>query len=148
MVAKALSGIDVAGLMDATDRNLLNLLRRDGRATFASLAQALGVSEGTIRGRMKRLQASGEIQRFTVRTRGGGVRALIEVNTGGAPTAATANAIAAWPAVELVWETTGDWDLSVVADLGNPDDLNTLIDQVRALEGVQGTRSRLILNEH
>jgi DNA-binding Lrp family transcriptional regulator len=53
--------------MDDIDRQLIALLRNDGRASVASLAKALGVSRGTVQNRMTRLQRDGTIIDYTVR---------------------------------------------------------------------------------
>ena len=47
--------------MDATDQQLLSLLRKDARASIATLAQKLGVSRGTVSNRITRLEDAGVI---------------------------------------------------------------------------------------
>ncbi|MBI2856671.1 MAG: Lrp/AsnC family transcriptional regulator [Chloroflexi bacterium] len=41
--------------MDELDRKIIGILQQDGRASNAKIARQLGVSEGTIRRRLKRL---------------------------------------------------------------------------------------------
>ena len=50
--------------LDATDRKILNILQTDARTSFASIARELGVSEATVRFRVKRLIEKGVILRF------------------------------------------------------------------------------------
>ena len=45
--------------MDRTDRQILNLLHRDGRMANVEIARRIGVSEGTVRKRIDRLMADG-----------------------------------------------------------------------------------------
>ena len=134
--------------MDDIDRKLLGLLRENGRASFTSLAQEVGTSEGTVRARMKRLVTEGIISQFTIKVAGNQVKALIEVvverNT---QTRDVAAAIRAWDGVESVWEVTGEQDLVVVADCPDTHRLNQLIDDIRGIPGTDATRSRLILSE-
>ena len=52
--------------MDEVDETLIAALRRDGRRSISDLAQEIGVSRATVRARMERLIASGEIAGFTV----------------------------------------------------------------------------------
>lgn len=47
--------------MDSTDQNLISALRRDGRASLSELSASLGLSRTTVRARMDRLIAGGEI---------------------------------------------------------------------------------------
>lgn len=113
------------------------------------MAEAVGVSEGTIRSRMKRLTQDGTIRQFTIRTAGNQVKALVEVAVkANVHTVEVAKVIRAWDGVEAVWELTGDNDLMVVADCPTTTDLNALIDRVRLIPGTEATRSRLILKEH
>jgi len=51
--------------MDETDRQLLSALRHDARASLSELALRLGVSRTTVRARIERLRASGEIVGFS-----------------------------------------------------------------------------------
>ncbi|TIO04430.1 MAG: Lrp/AsnC family transcriptional regulator, partial [Mesorhizobium sp.] len=52
--------------MDALDERLVTLLRHDARRSVSDLALDLGVSRATVRGRMERLEKSGEIIGYTV----------------------------------------------------------------------------------
>ncbi len=53
--------------LDETDRLLLEELWRDARQSHQSIASALGVSEGTVRSRLKRLEADGVVRVTTLR---------------------------------------------------------------------------------
>ena len=55
--------------MDDVDQRLIAELRRDGRAALSDLAERLELSRATVRARMERLTARGEIAGFTVVTR-------------------------------------------------------------------------------
>lgn len=139
----------LAGMMDDLDRRLLRTLRADARASYTAMAKDLGVSEGTVRARLKRLVEDGTIRRFTIRTRGADVRGLVEVTVAANVHAgAVAAAIRDWDGVEAVWETTGETDLFVVAECPTTGHLNDLIDRIRTIDGTEATRSRLILKEH
>ncbi|MFX6048678.1 Lrp/AsnC family transcriptional regulator, partial [Acinetobacter baumannii] len=66
-------------MLDATDRQLLALIRTDARIPVAKLAAALGVTRATARARLDRLVTTGVITGFTVTVRDpepGGVRAV------------------------------------------------------------------------
>ena len=130
------------------DRRLLTLLRANGRESFVNLAEALGSSEGTVRAHIRRLTDQGVIHRFTVRTRGANLKALIEIQSDiNVDTSDLTQCIAAWPGVEVVYEVSGHEDLVVVAEADDTDELNEIIDNIRKLPNVRSTRSRLILKE-
>ncbi|KLU09923.1 Lrp/AsnC family transcriptional regulator [Kocuria sp. SM24M-10] len=69
--------------LDELDRRLLALLRENARMTNQALSEALGVAPSTCLARMKNLQRTGVIRRFTVevepRAIGRSIEALISV---------------------------------------------------------------------
>ena len=65
--------------MDDLDRRILTILRRDSRTAYTEIADRVGTSEGTVRNRVERLIDEGIIERFTVATRTGNVKAMVEV---------------------------------------------------------------------
>ena len=52
--------------LDDKYRKLVNILQENGRATYSQLADELGLSEATIRYRVKKLIDEGVIKKFTV----------------------------------------------------------------------------------
>ena len=135
--------------MDDVDRKIMAILRDNARESFTNMAEMVGTSEGTVRARVKRLMDDGVIRKFTIRTAGSNVKALIEVSvTNNVGTSDVAAKIRSWDGVESVWEVTGENDIVVVADCPNTSDLNAIIDKIREVPGTQATRSRLILKEH
>jgi len=134
--------------VDDVDERLLDLLRQNARESFVDLAQKLGTSEGTVRARLKRLTDSGVIRRFTIRTAGSNIKAIIEIKVErNVHTEDISGQIANWRGVEQVFEISGEHDILVVAEAQNTTMLNEIIERVRQFPQVQSTRSRLILKE-
>ena len=134
--------------MDDLDREILSILRRDARTPYTEIADRVGTSEGTVRNRVERLVEDGVIERFTVATRTGNVKAMIEVSVDvNVDTAEVSDRIADWQQVDFVWQVSGEEDIVVVVDAADTDAVNELITQARELEEVVGTKTRLILNE-
>ncbi|EMA22259.1 MULTISPECIES: Lrp/AsnC family transcriptional regulator [Haloarcula] len=134
--------------MDDLDREILSILRRDARTPYTEIADRVGTSEGTVRNRVERLVEDGVIERFTVATRTGNVKAMIEVSVDvNVDTAEVSDRIADWQEVDFVWQVSGEEDIVVVVDAADTDAVNGLITQARELEEVVGTKTRLILNE-
>jgi DNA-binding Lrp family transcriptional regulator len=52
--------------LDELDMRLIEMLQRDSLAPFVDIASALGVTEGTVRNRVRRLRRMGIIRKFTV----------------------------------------------------------------------------------
>ncbi len=138
----------VRGGVDDIDEKLLNLLRSNARESYVELAERLGTSEGTVRARLKRLVDTGVIRRFTIRTAGSNIKALIEIKVEtNVHTGDISNQVAKWKGVEQVFEISGENDVMVIADVANTEELNAIIEKIREFKQVQATRSRLILHE-
>ncbi len=134
--------------MDDLDREILDVLRRDARTPYTEIAKRVGTSEGTVRNRVDRMTSEGVIERFTVATRTGNVKAMIEIDIDVAvDTAAVAERIAAWPEVDFVWQVSGEEDIVFVVDAADTQGVNRLITKARELEEVIRTKTRLILDE-
>jgi DNA-binding Lrp family transcriptional regulator len=134
--------------MDSLDHEILAILRRDSRTPYTEIADRVGTSEGTVRNRVERLVEDGVIERFTVATRTGNVKAMIEVGVAvDVDTTAISEAIADWDQVDFVWQVSGEEDIVVVVDTTDTGTLNELITRARELDEVVSTKTRLILAE-
>jgi DNA-binding Lrp family transcriptional regulator len=134
--------------MDSLDREILAILRRDSRTPYTEIADRVGTSEGTVRNRVERLVEEGVIERFTVATRTGNVKAMIEVGVAvDVDTTEVSDRMAEWPEVDFVWQVSGEEDIVVVADTADTGALNDLITKAREMDEVVSTKTRLILAE-
>jgi DNA-binding Lrp family transcriptional regulator len=136
--------------LDEVDQRLIAELRRDGRAALSDLAERLGLSRATVRSRMERLAARGEIAGFTVLTRSdvaeAPVRALMMIGIEGRGGEKVMARLAGIPAVMAVHSTNGKWDL--IAELATQTllELDEVIHRIRALEGVMTSETNLLLS--
>ncbi len=135
--------------MDKTDLRILQILRADARTPFVDVAKRVGMTEGAIRARVKRLKRDGTIERFTVVARAGGIRAVVAVRTKpGASTSRVAQAVRKVPGVGSVLEVTGENDLLAFVDSADTRGLNRAIERIRKNGWVVGTESMTVLDEH
>jgi DNA-binding Lrp family transcriptional regulator len=134
--------------MDDLDREILTILRRDSRTPYTEIADRVGTSEGTVRNRVERLIDEGVIERFTVATRTGNVKAMVEIGVAvDVDTGEISERMADWTEVDFVWQVSGEEDVVVVADTADTGALNELITSARELDEVVSTKTRLILDE-
>jgi len=134
--------------MDDLDQQILNILRRDARTAYTEIADRVGTSEGTVRNRVERMTDEGIIERFTVTTRTGNVKAMIEVGVAvDVDTTAVSERMAEWEEVDFVWQVSGEQDVVLVVDASDTQGVNDLITQAREMEDVVSTKTRLILDE-
>ncbi len=135
--------------LDDVDQALIAALRRDGRASLSDLAAQLGLARGTVTARMERLQRRGEIQGFTVVTRGDvsamPVRGLMMISIEGRGTERITARLVGLPEVTAVHSTNGRWDL--IAEIGTRtlEELDAVLARVRNYEGVTGSETSLLL---
>lgn len=135
--------------MDDTDTRLLAALRRDGRASLSDLAHALGVSRATVRVRLERLVARGEIAGFTALTRAdvseAPVRGLMMIGIEGRGADRVTQRLLAMPEVNAVHTTNGKWDL--VAEIGTETlvELDAALGRIRRLDGIATSETSLLL---
>jgi DNA-binding Lrp family transcriptional regulator len=134
--------------MDELDEEILQILRRDARTPYTEIADRVGTSEGTVRNRVDQLVEDGVIERFTVATRTGNVKAMIEVGVDvSVDTHDISDRVAEWPEVDFVWQVSGEEDIVFVVDAQDTSRVNELITQTRELDEVVSTKTRLILDE-
>lgn len=134
--------------MDELDRNILDILRRDARTPYTEIAEQVETSEGTVRNRVERLTDDGVIERFTVSTRTGNIKAMVEVSVKvDVDTTRISELMAEWDEVDFVWQVSGEEDVVLVVDAADTRAVNELITQARELDEVKSTKTRLILDE-
>ena len=137
-------------IMDEIDQRLIAELRRDGRAALSDLAERLDLSRATVRARMERLTARGEIAGFTVLTRGDvtaqPVRGLMLIGIEGRGAERIMARLTGIPAVQAAHSTNGKWDL--IAELGADtlQELDEVIFRIRNIEGVMTSETNLLLS--
>ena len=134
--------------MDDLDRRILERLRRDARTPYTEIADAVRTSEGTVRNRVERLVDDGVIERFTISTRTGNIKAMIEVSVAvDVDTTRVSERMAGWEEVDFVWQVSGEEDVVLVVDAADTAAVNDLITKARELDEVKSTKTRLILDE-
>lgn len=136
--------------MDDADQRLIAELRRDGRASLSDLAARLGLSRATVRARMERLVARGEIAGFSVLTRGdvseAPVRGLMMIGIEGRGGEKVMARLTGLAPVMAVHSTNGKWDL--IAELATQTllELDEVIHRIRSIDGVMTSETNLLLS--
>ncbi len=128
--------------MDERDRQILDILREDGRAPFTEIADMIGVSEGTVRNRVAKLKEEGVIDHFTVQTdHGASAVVLVDLSTD----EDIDSIVGRFPDGIRLYEIAGEHDLVLRFSRSSRDELNEVIDAVRAVEGVVDTTTYTVL---
>ena len=136
--------------LDATDRDLLAALLEDARISQRGLAKRVGVAQGTITNRLRRLEGMGIIKGYTVLLDAESIGWTMTVITGltiqKGSMIDVQQQIAADPRVFAVNDVTGDYDSMVLARVRGRKDLDDLTKTVFTLQGVQRSFTQVVLN--
>jgi len=136
--------------LDDLDQRIVARLAHDARISNRQIAAELKVAEGTVRSRIKRLQAEGLIQ-FTVvtdfRLAGSPMLVMlgIDADPGRVPT--LAKELAEMPSVNCVVILLGRYSLLAMGLIVSVEQLNEdLVKPIRALEGVRHVETSISVN--
>ncbi|MEE2650632.1 MAG: Lrp/AsnC family transcriptional regulator [Candidatus Thermoplasmatota archaeon] len=137
--------------VDTLDRAILSVLRDSARAAYVDIAKKVGVTERTVRTRMRRMEEEGVIRGYTVREAGIGLTALIRLKVGpGTEIGTLAGEFAGWSGVECVFEISGDADLVAVVHVDDTVALRDMLDKMwlAAPGDISSTQTELVLEQY
>jgi Lrp/AsnC family transcriptional regulator for asnA, asnC and gidA len=131
--------VDPLAQLDRLDRSILAALQSDGRRPFRVIARELGVSEGTVRTRVRKLEESGvlRILAFVDPLRlGDAVIAVFNVRVASDRHEEVARELSGWDRVSYVSSVLGSYDLSLQVMTSGVGELWELSRSVATLDGV------------
>lgn len=136
--------------LDSTDRAILRALLDDSRASQRELSRIVGVAQGTITNRLKKLESQNIIQGYSVvldpESVGWSMTIMAGLRIAKGKMINVQQKIAADPRVFSVYDVTGDWDSMVLARVRDRADLDDLTKTVFTLEGVTRSFTHVVLN--
>ncbi|WP_445681701.1 Lrp/AsnC family transcriptional regulator [Radicibacter daui] len=132
------------------DRELLALLGENARLPVATLAKTLGLSRTTVQARLERLEREGVIAgygvRLTERYASSLIRAHILITIAPKALPQVTAALDRMRAVTALHSVSGSFDLIAMIAAPSIAELDHLIDEIGAIEGVERTLSSIILS--
>ncbi len=136
--------------MDATDHRLLDLLEADARTSVTALAARLKLARSTVQDRIARLERSGEIRGYTIRRGGAAGRRLIRAHVMLSVDPKAAERVVAdlraLPELKRLVTISGEFDLIAEIAADTTERLDTLLDHIGRLKGIQRTMSSIVLS--
>ncbi|WP_221335937.1 Lrp/AsnC family transcriptional regulator [Thermocatellispora tengchongensis] len=138
--------------MDAIDRSLIELLRRDGRASVRDLAARLHISRANAYARLDRLKREGVITGFTVTVNperyGYGLSAWVAVKLRQQSWRAFRDRLHEVPSVELATLVTGDFDILLLVRAADSRELRDMVlERLQSMPEVVNTQTTVIFDE-
>lgn len=142
------------GSVDSVDRRILELLRRDGRATYAEIGTRVNLSATAVKRRVDRLRERGVVRGFTVvidpdaDALRWGTEAFVEVFCRErTPPEEILATLRMFPEVAAAWTVTGEPDALVHVRAADTRHLEAVIERIRRAPGVQRSRSSVVLSQ-
>lgn len=132
------------------DQQLLAVLRGNARASTTDLAQMLGVSRSTVQKRLERLETENVIAGYTVQLSSEyldqEIKAHVMITVSPRMTADIIKAMETIDGVRAIYSVSGPHDLIAEVAAMSVTDLDTMIDHIIAIDGVERTVSSVILS--
>lgn len=138
-------------LRDSLDRRILACLLEDGRASFAAIGAAVGLSAPATKRRVDRLVAEGTISGFTAlvdpEAFGSTLEAFVELHCDGSTSPdAIRDVVQPHPAVVSAYTVSGDADALLHLRCADVAELESTLEQIRAHALVARTSTVIVLS--
>ncbi|MEQ9947810.1 Lrp/AsnC family transcriptional regulator [Pectobacterium aroidearum] len=140
----------VPAKLDDVDRKILALLATDSSRSYAELGEALHLSAPSVHERVKRLKKDGVIKGTIAKIDGCKVgRTLLTfvlVNTKNVVSTKRLLALSDLPEIEEFHTVAGDCGVMLKVRARDTEDLEELLGKLQEVEGVDSTRSYIVLS--
>ncbi|RYF59815.1 MAG: Lrp/AsnC family transcriptional regulator [Comamonadaceae bacterium] len=138
-------------MLDEIDREIIRLLREDGRRTVRDIAHQVGLTVAPVKRRIDRLEKTGVINGYTARVdttkMDGELEAVVELRVAGNLELEMILAFAEnIPEVTEVLTLAGDPDAIARISAANIHDLQRVVNLLRTNGRVAGTKTLVVLN--
>ncbi len=132
------------------EQELINLLKENSRRSVSDLAKNLGLSRATVQQGIERLERKGIIQGYTVKInphyQQQQVSAYIMISIISQKTLDIVRQIQKHPQLDMLCTISGQYDLMAMVTESTTEALDTAIDSIAEMEGVEKTLSHIVLS--
>lgn len=136
--------------LDELDRQVLDHLRRDGRAPVSEIAQAVALSSAAVSRRIMRLERDGVIRGYTAiidDQQSGILEAFTEIRlAGGIETGELGAIVKEVPEVREFFTIAGDPDALVRIVVDDVDHLQRVVNALRRTGKLTGTKTLIVMH--
>jgi DNA-binding Lrp family transcriptional regulator len=135
--------------VDRKDRKILEFLLRDGRAPYADVANAAGLSESAVRKRVEKMIRSRVIDRFTIALNpektGKSIIAYVTVSTSSRHESDVIEMLVESPLVSEAYWMSGKCGIWLKVETGGLPELTRFIESLRLVKGILSINSCIAL---
>jgi DNA-binding Lrp family transcriptional regulator len=134
---------------DALDHQLIELLKVNARLPLTSIAKALACARSTAQLRLKALEDSGVISGYTISVASmrsnHAIRAMVLMSIDTQTEADVIRGLSKRHEITKLYTVSGRYDLCALLTTESTQELDAVIDKIRAIKGVQDTVSTIFL---
>ena len=138
-------------MVDQTDVEILEELRKDGRASFSDIGEKLGLATSTVSSRVAMLEEKGILENFrpviNYEKLGFELSAMIDIRADSERIPDLAEELKKNERVMSFFEVTGETDMILVTRFEDREDMNNFLKELQSIEGIQTTETHVILTE-
>jgi len=138
-------------MVDQTDVDILEELRKDGRASFSDIGEKLGLATSTVSSRVAMLEEKGILENFrpviNYEKLGFELSAMIDIRADSERIPDLAEELKKNERVMSFFEVTGETDMILVTRFEDREDMNKFLKELQSIEGIQTTETHVILTE-
>lgn len=142
----------VSYAIDAIDRKILGALVADAGQSYASLGDQVGLSSPAVHERVKKLKRAGVVKSISAILDpvllGKSMLSYVHIDTTGWGKSKALLELADFPEIEEIHSVAGDTCIILKVRTRNPQDLESLLQQLYALPQVTATRSYVVLSTY
>ncbi|MFH0898227.1 MAG: Lrp/AsnC family transcriptional regulator [bacterium] len=136
--------------IDEKDKKILSELMQNSRQSYREIAKKVELSTATVMHRVDELEKNGIIKKYTAHVDyeklGFDVQVLIDLRVSKGKLFEVEKKIAKHPNISAVYDTTGEFDVTLVAKFKNRRAMDSFLKTIQTYEFVERTNTKLILN--
>ncbi|MEF8715385.1 MAG: Lrp/AsnC family transcriptional regulator [Accumulibacter sp.] len=140
----------MARTLDNLDQQLIELLKVNARLPVVTLAKSLGCARSTVQLRLKALEDSGVISGYTVsvkkRQKDSSIRAMVLISSDSKTEFDVIKGLTRRHEIVKLYSISGRYDLCAILTTESTQELDAIIDKIRAIKGVVDTFSTIVLS--
>jgi len=140
----------MARTLDNLDHRLIELLKVNARLPMVTLAKALGCARSTVQLRLQALEDNGTITGYTVSVKAprkdANIRAMVLIGSDSKVEFDVVKGLSRRHEIVKLYTISGRYDLCAMLSTETTEELDAVIDKIRAIKGVVDTFSTIILS--
>jgi len=138
-------------MIDDTDLDIIEELKKDGRASFSDIADKLGLATSTVTVRFQKLEEKNIVNGFNpeidYEKLGFELTAMIDIKAEPKKILKTVEKLESRTRVISLFEVTGNTDIIIVSRFLHRKDMNQFLKELQQTEGIKSTETNVILTE-